>query len=73
VPVPVTATDGELNTNPAVSSSTIVKVTPVTVKPDPETDKTTVSSDSSTRSSTIVNVADPEIEPAAIVNTAGNV
>jgi hypothetical protein len=63
-----------LTVTPAVSSSLIVKVTPVTVSVgEVVADKITVSLDSSTSSSTIDTVPVAEVEPEAIVNAAGSV
>ncbi|MCY4434554.1 MAG: hypothetical protein OXE45_12910 [bacterium] len=68
-----TDTDDLLTVTPWVSSSVIVNVTPVTVKPVPDADKMTVSLPSSKSSSVICTVPVAALSPAAISNAAGSV
>ena len=62
-----------LSVTPAVSSSVIVSVTPVTVKPVPDADKMMVSLSSSRSSSVICTVPVPVLWPCAMVNAEGSV
>ena len=73
--MPPTATDRDdsLTVTPAVSSSAIVNVTPVTLNVgDVVADKITVSLASSTSSSTMLTVPVADVWPTAIVNADGN-
>ena len=73
VVAPATRTAADLLTvTPAVSSSVIVNVTAVTVKPLTVAVKTMVSLSSSTSSSVICTVPVADDSPTAIVNAPGS-
>ena len=61
-----------LTVTPAVSSSVIVSVTPVTVRPLTVVVRMTVSLSSSMASLTIVTVPVPELWPTAMVKAEGS-
>ena len=67
-----TVSVSRLTDTPAVSSSVIVNVVPVTARLPAVAVSTTVSSSSSTASSTMLTSAVPSVAPEAIVNAPGS-